>query len=809
MVKGVVLDAETGETLAFANVVSGKQSGTITNAEGQFYINVSDTIQALTISYIGYQKAVIPLQKGKEYYKISLQPAVESLGTVVISGKYVDPAIALMRRFLAKKSENDYRKRLKKYSFEKYYKFLVTADPDSIDASLDSVFVKGKFTKIDSSLYDFKKELADKDLFIMESVMKVNATSGVEKNKVIASRTAGLKNPMYELLALQVSNFNVYDDRYKFFIKDYLGPLTKLSLKQYKYEIIDTIAIQDRKVYELSYLNTQKPLISGKIYIDKESLAIAKMTLNTFKQFELQTTYNFKYYPSYHTWFPKNSSMLMRKAKKKDTLTVDGVISVIENDKEDEVHSNKNNELDYLYALAQTHYLDVHINRLHQDKIRYNLQIATDANKKNSDFWSHYRDTIRVKRELNTYHYIDSIAKEEGVERKLNQFRKIGHGSIPLGALDMDIVNLFDKNEYEGFRVSLGAKTNEKLSDKFFVSAYAAYGFKDKDLKYHGQLNYKINHFSQTFIHLGYTHDLQPSTSFEDYQNGFFLGGLSHMSYDKFYMKTALNVGISHLITSALAARLDFTRQSVKAQYPLPLNTAAVEIPELHGSHIQLHLDYRPFSKFFLSPYGREEIKQAYPQFYFNIAHIIPDPGADMGSFTRLDFQTYFKKVYLRKAYTEAIVKLGYATQGSPLLYLYSPKTNGYDDSGMNWYEKIHWSTNSGFETMRQLEFAGNFVSTLHISHSFPKVQLSKKYYFELRFIGRAAWGFAENSNRYLGVKTLDKPYFETGVECNRLIKFLGTGFGAGFYYRIGTHAYADPMDNLAIKLTLSPFSLF
>ena len=222
IIKGKITDKETGEALPFATVLYTKMQGTVTNAEGFFSIEVDDSVKELQISYLGFEKQILRLQQDNNYYPIALKPAVESLGTVELTGKYVNPALVLLRKIVKRKKQNDYRKKLPRYSYTKYFKFLITADPDSVDAQIDSVFYNGKFQKTDSSLFAFKKEIADKDLYIMESVIKVNAESGEEKNKVIATRTAGLKNPMYELLALQVSNFHVYDDRYKFLIKKYL-----------------------------------------------------------------------------------------------------------------------------------------------------------------------------------------------------------------------------------------------------------------------------------------------------------------------------------------------------------------------------------------------------------------------------------------------------------------------------------------------------------------------------------------------------------------------------------------------------------
>jgi len=807
IIKGKIVDSVTNETLAFANIITSKTRGVISDAEGIFHLKTKKEQQEFVVSYIGYQKKTIQIITDKSFYIVKLEPTVESLGTVVISGKYVNPAIALMRRIIKEKSKNDYRKKLKKYSFIKYYKFLVSTHPDSIDDKIDSIYYNNKFAKIDSTQYKFKKEFEEKDLFIMESVMKVNASSGVEKNKVIASRTAGFKNPMYELLAMQVSNQNVYDDHYKFLIQSYLGPLTSLSLKQYKYEIDDSIQIQNRDVYVISYLNTKKPLISGKLYIDKQSLAIAKMTLNTFKQFELRTTHQFTYYPKYEAWFPKEASLMMKKAKKKEKVELaGGAISIIGTKQNDTIqHSNNYDVMNHLFAASKTKFTEISIGNLHKDKIKYNLQIAPDAHKKSIEFWNKYRDLSRSKRELNTYNYIDSIAKEENFEAQLDRIRKLAKGKIPLGFIDFSLLKLVDKNEYEGLRVSLGGKTNEKISNVFSLEAYIAYGFKDKEVKYHGRFNYKLNHQTQTYAFVAYTNDLKPTASFTNRKQGFLSDALSNLSYDHFFMRKSMMIGASHLFSKSLSSEIIFQKENLELKHQI-IPFGQLDFLDKDVSSVALDFTYEPFSKFFLSPKGRTSLKEGYPKFYMNFEKSIPLFKNEDYKYYRFDIQSIYKKTYLNKHYTDLLLKLGYASEEASMIHLYSPQSNGYGYNDEKWYQKIHLaSTNSSFETMQNLEFIDNLVTTIQLKHTFSKIKITDKYNFDIRLIGRAAWGMSKNKNRYIGIQSLEKGYFETGIELNRLYKLFKQGFGVGFYYRLGSYQYEKPIDNLSIKLTVTP----
>src|SRR5690606_1989719 len=56
-VSGVVTDASTGETLPGVNIIiSGTTSGTVSNMDGEYIVQVSGEGSVLTFSFIGYVK---------------------------------------------------------------------------------------------------------------------------------------------------------------------------------------------------------------------------------------------------------------------------------------------------------------------------------------------------------------------------------------------------------------------------------------------------------------------------------------------------------------------------------------------------------------------------------------------------------------------------------------------------------------------------------------------------------------------------------------------------------------------------------
>ena len=802
-IQGKIMDAKTGEVLAFANISVDSHTGTVSDFDGYFTMLVPEKYKQFKVSYIGYKTQFVTIKSNQKKYVVKLQPSTESLGTVVINGKYVNPAIALMKRAIKHKSKNDYRKSIYKYAYTKYYKFLVSAYTDKIKNEFDTIYNKeDKIVRIDSSLYELKNDLKDKDMFIMETVSKINAVGGTEKAKVMAQRVAGLKNPMYELLALQLAGQSVYDDSYKFLFQKYLGPFSSVSLKQYDYEIDDTLQIQNRDVIVVDYKNTKKPLISGKIFLDKQSLAIAKMTLNSYKEYQLNSTQYFTYYPEKKVWFPNHSDLDIKKAEKKDGLSIGSAVSITSKNKRNDSlrHSNNKSQLDYMYALSQSKISDVQFGNIYNDKIKYDMEVAPLASKQSEEVWKKYRGLQHSARELNTYKFIDSISEKEGVEKGIYKYKRLLNGRFPVSKYaDLDFLHLLDYNRYEGLRLQLGGVTSEQLSNRFSAEAYGAYGFKDKDFKYSGKLKYKLLHRTQTYISARYYKDVQKASEFSLFDNGQLFQIPIHVNDDKFVMEQGYSIGLSHLIYPKLKIEANFTHVDTDTKFDIPFHPGRIEFPVKDLTYIHTRMSFTPFSKYLLSAEGRKMVSDGYPKFYVSYEQSLPQWQNSNADYYRLDLQIDMKKAYLNHDFTEALIQVGYADNNAPLSKLYKPASNYY--GSRNLLKSFNINKKFAFETMKDLEFVDNFLVTSFLQHTFTGIKLGKKHSIDLRLLSRAAWGLSYDNNTYNGIGSMNHVYIESGIEFKRLFSALGLGF----YYRMGHYALPKPIDNLSIRLTINP----
>jgi hypothetical protein len=282
-IQGIVLDNNTQKPLPFASIVTNTNFGTLTDVDGKFEIISKNNFNQITISYVGYTPVTIPISKKDKFISVKLNTSVENLREVLITAKE-NPALQIIRNTIKNKSKNNIEKSLNSFKFNTYNKILVTANPDSISSKIDSVFVvkngEKTFLKLDSSNYEFKKEIDNKHLYISEKISEFQFQKGKKKRElVLASRMAGLKQPIYEFLALTLQDFSFYNEIYTIAGTQYINPIANNALKHYNYKILDTVKNEKGNSILIHFKPKEKKEIlgiEGVLYIDNKSFAITK-----------------------------------------------------------------------------------------------------------------------------------------------------------------------------------------------------------------------------------------------------------------------------------------------------------------------------------------------------------------------------------------------------------------------------------------------------------------------------------------------------------------------------------------------------
>lgn len=209
-------------------------------------------------------------------------------------------------------------------------------------------------------------------------------------------------------------------------------------------------------------------------------------------------------------------------------------------------------------------------------------------------------------------------------------------------------------------------------------------------------------------------------------------------------------------------------------------------------------LRWNPFSDYMQTQDGRIETEKRFPKFTFQFTKSIPKLWDNDFNFGKFDFKTEYEKKYLNGQKTSLLLEAGYAFGEVPLTHLYNTSPNNITKETI--LQRITFAGKNSFETMFFNEFFSNEFIYFQFKHGFNRVTLFKKVKPSLVLVSRMAWGNLQNPERHIGLdfKTLNKGFFESGIEFNQILN----GLGLTAFYRYGPNQLSRLEDNIAIKLS-------
>ncbi|PWA06535.1 DUF5686 family protein [Flavobacterium psychrotolerans] len=802
---GIATDALTKKPLPFASISTENNTIGISDIDGKFSLELKEIPSVFWVSYIDYNKTEIAVNPNKKFYLIALSPRTNLINQVNIVPKE-NPALAIMRNVIENKNKNNPQKKGSSFQFNAYNKIIITANPDSIKGSIDSVFIrkksKIKFSKIDSSDYKFKKIIRKQHLFQIEKVSQYQFNNRGLKETILGTKMSGFKQPIYEILGLSLQSFSVYDNRYELFETKYRSPISNNSLTDYDYKLLDSTNIQNRKMYVIYFKNNLKATgLAGLLFIDQNNFAVAKAIMRAKGVLDITGIHEFDYLEKEKLWFPKRKIFKIAKGKSNEDIRILGETFKFDADENDNSASRKKGASDYTYLLSETNFSELSYNI--PVKIKHHsvaIEIKEDAIIKKESFWEKYRkDTLDI-RSPKTYSVLDSIMSKKRIEKKLFIGRKILTGYIPLGPIDIDSRYFLSYNNYEGFRLGLGGKTSEKFSKIFKIEGYSAYGTKDGTFKYNLGFATRIGKFSDSWIGSSYTDDVREiaSTSFAIDKRVFKLYDPRPINVSTFYNYQNWRGYIETKIIPKTESIWQLTHSNIepKFNYVYNLNDQLYTIYSITTAMVSLQ--WNPFSEYMQTPNGRLEVEKRFPKFTIQYTKTLPKFIDNDFAFGKIDFRAEYEKKHLNGQKTALLLSTGYAYGDIPVTHLYNTSPNNLTKDRV--MQRITLGGNNSFETMYFNEFFSSEYLSLQIKHGFKRVVLLKKIKPSLVLVSRMAWGNLQKPEQHVGIdyKTLDKGYIESGIELNQIFN----GLGLSGFYRYGPNQLKRFEDNLAIKLT-------
>ncbi|MFO7768621.1 MAG: DUF5686 family protein [bacterium] len=247
LVRGRVLDAESGEPLPAANVrILDTGRGTMANAEGEYLIRVPRGRHALVFSYIGFESDTLTTRfTSDRRYDARLRRALIPQVPLIVSGD--DPARAIIRRAVDAKKEQ--LKGLESYRFDAYTRRVIARE-DSVAGVLESYTVgwwkQGQ---------PVKEQLVQERM--TENLPEVEGLQGV----------------------LAVQDFSA--DDIELGGNRYIGPLHPDTFRWYDFTLDQTLLLEGAPVYVIGLHPRSRmvPLLDGEVHIADGSWALVGVDL--------------------------------------------------------------------------------------------------------------------------------------------------------------------------------------------------------------------------------------------------------------------------------------------------------------------------------------------------------------------------------------------------------------------------------------------------------------------------------------------------------------------------------------------------
>lgn len=782
VVSSKIYDKKSNETVMFCTVIEkGTKNVVYSDIDGKFSISVSSMESILQFKLIGYVDLELSAAQVQGAARIDMQMRATDLSEIVVRPG-VNPAERIIKKAIENRDINNPEKS-QTFEYDCYNKLF-------FDIVFDTTDVK-KRTLTDEEYMEGKNEMDDQHLFLIETVStRKYLPPDHSEETVIATRVSGFENPDFAMLGSQLQSFSFYGDYVEILSSKYLSPLTKGAEDKYLFIIEDTTLIGADTVFTLSFRPRKGKNflgMKGQLFINTDGYALEHVVAepnNGEGELSIKIQQQYKKLDG-HIWFP------------------DQWISEI-----------------YLPIAAMPESKMIGEGRCYVQNVRLNpgfkasefspviLKMEEDAVAKSDSLWEKYRVADLDEKDLETYRFIDSLSKAEGLEAKVQKWKSLMEGYWPIGKVSLDINRFLGVNSYEGLRLGAGLHTNDTFSKRFTVGGYAAYGFKDATFKYGADCKVYLNRVRGIWVNGLIESDVRETggNQFEETRVGFSTRSLYPLFVTRMDRYEKQEIQLNGRWYRNISIMFFVNQQYVKPYqdllfYSIPnsneigqvvLQTSTYRLAETGAT-----LRFAPGEK--LVRLGEREIRLGgrFPIFFFRYTKGWDDILSGEFSYNRYD-ASIEKTFYIKNAGDFKVKVVGGMVREELPLSLYYNAKGSHDNWSIN--------TPDGFETMRTNEFQNSEFVAFHLRHNFKDILFSRpRFKPGIQLVHNMMYGKGPSINRTnTEIKSPEKGYFESGLQLDNLVKSGFTSIGMGGFYRYGDYAFDKMGKNFTVKLTTS-----
>ena len=763
-IRGVVVDATTGDSIPFASAIyRGHHVMVSSNQAGVFEIERHNG-WTLTVSALGYRSQEIQVSgKTKENLRIRLKPESRSLKNVEVRSKRKsrysrkdNPAVELMRRVIAAKKKTDLANH-DYYQFTKYQKITMAVN-DIKPMDLEDPKLKKRQWLINQIEYCPQNNKLILPLNVDETVTQhiYRKDPHSEKEIIKGQNSTGISylfetgDIMNTVLKDVFTDIDIYDDQIRLLQYPFTSPIGKDAIAFYRFYIEDTVYVDRDLCYHLQFVpnNQQDFGFRGELYVLADSTLHVKSCDFTIPK---RSDVNFVENLQVHQEFSKLPSGEW-------VLTIDDLF----------VELSLTKFLSKVLVIRTTRNSDYAFDELPKQLFKGKAKVRRDADVMMRDeaFWNEYRGVELTKSESSMDQFIKNLEQIKGfkyiifgLKALIENFVETSPHDKP-NKVDIGPVNtMITKNTIDGFRTRLSAQTTANLNPHWFLSGYYARGWDSKKNYYKADLTYSFNkkeylprEFPKRTLTLSSTYDVcSPSDKFmhTDKDNVFTAFKWSKVEKMMFYNRQQLTFereeewGFKTTFSfktemNEACGDLFFTpvRDVPTTVYDDNLHHGRIRTTELHGE-----LRFAPGETFVNTKQRRIKVNLDAP--VFTIGHTVGIKGLLGGDYAyHLTDASIYKRFWMKSwGKIDCYLKGGIQWTKVPFPLLIAPAAN-----------LSYIIQDETFNLINNMEFLNDRYASLDVSWDmngkiFNRIPLLKKLKWREYFGVKCLWGELTDKN--------------------------------------------------------------
>ncbi|MFM9946086.1 MAG: DUF5686 family protein, partial [Bacteroidia bacterium] len=337
-------------------------------------------------------------------------------------------------------------------------------------------------------------------VFVSETLSDFYYNKNPFRNKEVIKATrikgVGVGEDSYvaQVLGSSFQQYNFYENNLYLFDKDFISPISGLSLNYYNYMLVDSMEIDGRKTYKIQvWPKNKKDLVfTGNIWIQDSTFALKRVILEISKEANINFIEKIKIQQEMievekDMWLPEKTRVLIDVAEITDNTL--GMIGT--------------------YYTSTKHQK---INIKHDAKFfEQKVAVIEDAYSKDDHFWDTARHEQLSTADIKIFNLVDSFRNQPMVRTYVDFVEIVAEGYKPIakGYLELGpYITTIAWNPLEGFRLRAGMRTTEKLFKNAQYEAYLAYGFDDNKFKYGADAIWMLDRKKWSRAGLGFKKDV-------------------------------------------------------------------------------------------------------------------------------------------------------------------------------------------------------------------------------------------------------------------------------------------------------------